>query len=91
MTLGLKFGVQRNLYSNLQMPLRGTGHSNLVGDEAPYFESLAELDAWAATPSKKLSGVLGFWPRRRIDGLDTDHRGKLLVNELISTLITQLS
>jgi mannosyl-glycoprotein endo-beta-N-acetylglucosaminidase len=70
------------------MPLRGTGHSKLVGDEAPYFESLAELDAWAATASKKLSGVLGFQPNRQIDGLDKEHRGKLLVNKLISTVIT---
>jgi mannosyl-glycoprotein endo-beta-N-acetylglucosaminidase len=73
------------------MPLRGTGHSKLVGDDAPYFESLAELDAWAATPSKKLSGVLRFQASRQIDGLDSEHQGKLLVNELISTLITQLS
>jgi mannosyl-glycoprotein endo-beta-N-acetylglucosaminidase len=72
------------------MPLRGTGHSKLVSDDAPYFDCLAELDAWAITPSKKLNGVLGFQSlRRQVDGLE--HQGKLLVSELISTLITQLS
>jgi mannosyl-glycoprotein endo-beta-N-acetylglucosaminidase len=73
------------------MPLRGTGHSKLVGNDAPYFESLAELDVWTATPAKKLTGVLGFQASRQIDGLESEHRGKLLVNEHILTLITQLS
>lgn len=62
------------------MPLRGTGHSKFVGNDAPYFESLAELDAWASTPSKKLSGVLGFQASRQIDGLELGNRGKLMVN-----------
>ena len=73
------------------MPLRGTGHMKLVGNEAPYFESLAELDAWAVAPPKKLTGVLGFQSSRRIEGLELEHRGKLMVKEHISTLITQLS
>jgi len=64
----------------LQMPLRGTGHSKLVGNDAPYFESLAELDAWAAMPAKKLTGVLGFQASRPIEGLESEHRGKLLVS-----------
>jgi mannosyl-glycoprotein endo-beta-N-acetylglucosaminidase len=61
------------------MPLRGAGHSKLVGDDTPYFESLSELDDWAATPSKKLSGVLGY--TKRSEGLGSDQQGKLLVNE----------
>lgn len=62
------------------MPLRGTGHSKSVGDEAPYFESLADLDSWASAPSKKLGGVLGFQSKGHSrDLLDSDHRGQLLV------------
>lgn len=65
------------------MPLRGTGHSKLVGDEAPYFESLADLDVWAATPSKKLGGVLNFQSRGPSrDLLDSEHHGNLLVYRL---------
>jgi mannosyl-glycoprotein endo-beta-N-acetylglucosaminidase len=40
------------------MPLVGAGHSlNLVGDEAPYFTSLEELDSWMDKPSRKLRSV----------------------------------
>lgn len=61
------------------MPLRGTDHSSKVQQDAPYFKTLEELDLWAATPSKKLSGVLGYNPLRKVDGLESEHRGKLLV------------
>ena len=61
------------------MPLRGTGHSSKVQQDAPYFKTLEELDLWAATPSKKLSGVLGYKSPRKVDGFESDHRGKLLV------------
>ncbi|KAH7921986.1 glycoside hydrolase family 85 protein [Leucogyrophana mollusca] len=56
------------------MPLRGKDHSKLVGDNAPFFESLEELDAWAATPSSKLAGVVGFKPTKET----SNSRGKLL-------------
>ncbi|KAH0839344.1 glycoside hydrolase family 85 protein [Lanmaoa asiatica] len=62
------------------MPLRGEGHSDLVRDEAPYFNSLAELDTWFAQPHDKLSGVLPYQPRPYIDG-QSDSRGKLLVGQ----------
>lgn len=61
------------------MPLRGTDHSSKVQQDAPYFKTLEELDLWAATPSKNLSGVLGYKPLRKVDGLESEHRGKLLV------------
>ncbi|KIJ58847.1 glycoside hydrolase family 85 protein [Hydnomerulius pinastri MD-312] len=60
------------------MPLRGVGHSRLVGDEEPYFKSLAELDAWFAQPHAKLSGVLGYQSRPLTEG-QSGSRGKLLV------------
>jgi hypothetical protein len=48
------------------MPLVGAGHSlNLVGDEAPYFTSLDELDSWMDKPSRKLRSVLPYTPRSR--------------------------
>lgn len=62
------------------MPLRGVGHSGLVGDEAPYFDSLAELDAWFTQPRRKLTGVLPYQPRPHIEGQSND-RGKLLVKD----------
>lgn len=65
------------------MPLRGEGHSDLVRDEAPYFKSLAELDAWFAQPHDKLSGVLPYQPRL-FDG-QWDSRGKLLVGHNCSS------
>ncbi|KAF7984889.1 hypothetical protein HWV62_10885 [Athelia sp. TMB] len=62
------------------MPLRGSGHSKSVGDEAPYFETLADLDAWAATPSKKLGGVLDFQQSQSRDQTESErYQGKLLV------------
>jgi len=60
------------------MPLRGVGHSRLVGDEAPYFVSLTELDMWFTQPRRKLTGVLPYQPRPHIEGQSGD-RGKLLV------------
>ncbi|KAL4067151.1 glycoside hydrolase family 85 protein [Scleroderma yunnanense] len=60
------------------MPLRGVGHSRLVGDEAPYFDSLAEVDAWFTQPRRKLTGVLHYQPRPHIEGKSSS-RGKLLV------------
>lgn len=60
------------------MPLRGVGHSKLVGDEAPFFDSLAELDAWFTQPHSKLAGVFRYQPRPPVKG-QSDNRGKLLV------------
>ncbi|KAI6040983.1 glycoside hydrolase family 85 protein [Pisolithus marmoratus] len=58
------------------MPLRGVGHSKLVGDEAPFFDSLAELDAWFTQPHPKLAGVFKYQCRPLEQ---SDNRGKLLV------------
>ncbi|KAI0915545.1 hypothetical protein AcV5_003735 [Taiwanofungus camphoratus] len=60
------------------MPLRGATHSKAVRDDAPYFESLADLDEWASKPSAKLSGVMEYRPRRPVKGVDSETRGKLL-------------
>ncbi|KAI6119223.1 glycoside hydrolase family 85 protein [Pisolithus thermaeus] len=60
------------------MPLRGVGHSKLVGDEAPFFDSLADLDAWFTQPHSKLAGVFEYQPRLAVSG-QSDNRGKLLV------------
>ncbi|KAH7916662.1 glycoside hydrolase family 85 protein [Hygrophoropsis aurantiaca] len=57
------------------MPLRGNNHPKLVSDDAPFFESLEDLDAWATTPTRKLSGVLRYQPTTK----SSDSRGKLLV------------
>jgi mannosyl-glycoprotein endo-beta-N-acetylglucosaminidase len=62
------------------MPLRGTGHGKLVGDEAPYFESLAELDQWASLPHEKLMGVLEYQARPQL-AESLNRRGKLLVKK----------
>jgi hypothetical protein len=60
------------------MPLAGVGHSlNLVGDEAPYFTSLEELDSWMDKPSKKLRSVLPYTPRSKV--VSTPEQGQLLV------------
>ncbi|KAG2361265.1 glycoside hydrolase family 85 protein [Suillus spraguei] len=59
------------------MPLRGTGHGKLVGDEAPYFESLAELDQWASLPHEKLIAVMEYQARPQFAEL-LNRRGKLL-------------
>ncbi|KAI8984850.1 glycosyl hydrolase family 85-domain-containing protein [Trametes punicea] len=65
------------------MPLRGSNHSSLVSDDAPYFRSLSELDAWSRvsrSPLRKQHGVLPFTPRSTTEGVsDTAHGGKLLV------------
>ncbi|KAG2126232.1 glycoside hydrolase family 85 protein [Suillus clintonianus] len=60
------------------MPLRGTSHGKLVGDEAPYFESLAELDQWASIPHEKLMAVLEYQARPQF-AESSNQRGKLLV------------
>ena len=61
------------------MPLRGVGHSKLVENPAPYFTTLAELDEWADQPRAKLTGLLEYRPRARVEGT-ADGRGRLLVN-----------
>lgn len=70
------------------MPLRGETHSDLVKDEAPYFESLAELDAWFTQPHDKLLGVLPYQPRPRIDD-HSDSRAKLLVGRTFNYLTSE--
>jgi len=63
------------------MPLVGAGHSlNLVGDEAPYFTSLEELDSWMDKPSRKLQSVLRYTPRSRI--VSPPQQGQLLVRPI---------
>ncbi|CCM04954.1 uncharacterized protein FIBRA_07151 [Fibroporia radiculosa] len=59
------------------MPLRGSGHSNAVLDDAPYFTSLAELDVWASKPSAKLTSVIPYHSRSQ--DLSADGQGRLLV------------
>ncbi|KAH9853285.1 glycosyl hydrolase family 85-domain-containing protein [Lenzites betulinus] len=63
------------------MPLRGTNHSPLVSDDAPYFRSLSDLDQWNAQSShvRKLDGVLPYVPRSTTEGSDVEFGGKLLV------------
>ncbi|KAI0637540.1 glycosyl hydrolase family 85-domain-containing protein [Trametes polyzona] len=64
------------------MPLKGSNHSTLVSDEAPYFKSLSDLDAWAQAPAspRKLRGVLPYTPRKYTEGVsDVNTGGKLLV------------
>lgn len=61
------------------MPLVGAGHSlNLVGDEAPYFTSLEELDSWMDKPSRKLRSVLPYTPRSKTTS--PLQQGQLLVS-----------
>ena len=63
------------------MPIRGTNHSALISDDAPFFRSLSDLDDWAATPARKLEGVLPYVPRSDAEGVShAATRGKLLVN-----------
>ena len=63
------------------MPLVGTGHSlNLVGDEAPFFTSLEELDSWMEKPSKKLRSVLPYTSRSRSE--NPPKQGQLLVRRI---------
>jgi len=61
------------------MPLQGTGHGKFVGDEAPYFESLAELDQWASRPHEKLMAVLEYQARPQAES--SNDKGKLLVKK----------
>ncbi|KDQ49805.1 glycoside hydrolase family 85 protein [Jaapia argillacea MUCL 33604] len=64
------------------MPLFGSGHSTLVSDEAPYFESLRDLDDWTIrsnTASRRLTGVLPYHPRSRVEVTTSESTGKLLV------------
>jgi len=71
------------------MPLAGTGHSlNLVGDEAPYFTSLEELDSWMDKQSRKLRSVLPYTPRSRT--VSPPEKGKLLVRLTNITLERQV-
>lgn len=63
------------------MPLRGTGHPKFVGDEAPYFESLTELDQWASHPHEKLMGVLEYHARPQCAESSNLNRGRLLVKK----------
>ncbi|EGO27070.1 glycoside hydrolase family 85 protein [Serpula lacrymans var. lacrymans S7.9] len=58
------------------MPLRGSGHTPNVGNKDPYFDTLEELDAWAAVPANTLTDILPY--HSRTDG-SADSRGKLLV------------
>ncbi|THH17582.1 hypothetical protein EW146_g3251 [Bondarzewia mesenterica] len=53
-------------------------------DEAPYFETLADLDEWADTPREKLRSVLDYRPRAI--SASATHRGKLLVTNFSSPL-----
>ncbi|KZT23206.1 glycoside hydrolase family 85 protein [Neolentinus lepideus HHB14362 ss-1] len=63
------------------MPLRGSSHDTAVTGEAPYFESLAELDEWSLTPHmrKKLDGLIAYTPRAKVQGHFEKPRGQLLV------------
>jgi mannosyl-glycoprotein endo-beta-N-acetylglucosaminidase len=72
------------------MPLRGTGHSKLVGDQDPYFSSLADLDVWATVPRRKLNGLLTYKSRRNLEGAPSDGRGKLLVKRTMSSIASGL-
>jgi mannosyl-glycoprotein endo-beta-N-acetylglucosaminidase len=69
------------------MPRRGTPNDyRLVVDEAPYFDSLDDLDKWAAKPTNKLTGVLEYVPSGRdynVRGLPCDSGGKLLVRSFL--------
>lgn len=65
------------------MPLRRSSHSEVASGEAPYFKSLADLDDYASTGShaftKRLTGVLRYTPRGKVQGVADDGRGQLLV------------
>ncbi|KAI0640580.1 glycosyl hydrolase family 85-domain-containing protein [Trametes meyenii] len=65
------------------MPIAGINHSSWIGDDAPYFNTLADLDQWAckeAFGSRTLRGVLPYTPRGATEGLsEADNQGKLLV------------
>lgn len=75
------------------MPIRGTNHSSLVLEDAPYFKSLADLDQWAgkSQSARKLYGVLPFTPRNITEGVsDSGVGGKLLVSTYL-VIISQSS
>ncbi|TFY78802.1 hypothetical protein EWM64_g5206 [Hericium alpestre] len=57
------------------MPLRGKEHPPSFKDNAPFFDSLADLDVWLEKPTGKLRGTIGFPD----DHIPTDRHGKLLV------------
>ncbi|KAA1478446.1 hypothetical protein DENSPDRAFT_685666 [Dentipellis sp. KUC8613] len=56
------------------MPLRGTQHSPAFQDEAPFFDSLADLDAWSDKAHHTSRGVLPYHPPDD----DGGSKGKLL-------------
>jgi len=60
------------------MPL--AGDSQPGGVDTPYFDSLEELDVWAAAPAKKLEGILSYCSRSPIN--EPGNRGKLLVKRM---------
>lgn len=59
------------------MPLHGVNHSDIARGDVQYFKCLADLDAWASKPRRKLDGVLRYVARR--PDTASDNRGKLLV------------
>ncbi|KZT74625.1 glycoside hydrolase family 85 protein [Daedalea quercina L-15889] len=64
------------------MPLHGINHNDTARGDAPYFQSLAELDQWAGKPHLKLDGILPYLERpSTITDAALDNRGKLLVNK----------
>lgn len=73
------------------MPLRGISHSDDSCDEAPFFKDLDELDLWAETPSQKLNAVLPYHPRKAVQGLSSENRGRLLVNTILYSMQQPLS
>jgi hypothetical protein len=59
------------------MPLAGSTHTSLGNDDAPYFTSLTDLDAWMDKPSAKLEGVVPYL--RPEDEAPVAQQGRLLV------------
>ena len=55
--------------------------SKLARDDEAHFDSLEELDIWAANPSPKLRGVLEYRTRRPVHTSTPGNGGKLLVGE----------
>jgi mannosyl-glycoprotein endo-beta-N-acetylglucosaminidase len=62
------------------MPIIGTGHSNRVNVEAPYFQSLQDLDKWAARPQTLLQGIIPYKTRPQAIDPSVERHGKLLVS-----------
>jgi mannosyl-glycoprotein endo-beta-N-acetylglucosaminidase len=48
------------------MLLWGKDHLPLVGDDTPYFQSLAALNDWASTSAQKLAGILPYKPHSAV-------------------------